>query len=50
VYTKQILFGCQPMGNRMGGVYRFLVGKRGGNSHLEDICIDWRIILKQILT
>jgi hypothetical protein len=37
------------MGNRMGSVYRILVGKRAGNNCLEDICIDGRIILKQIL-
>jgi len=37
------------MGNSMGRVYRFLVGKCGGNNHLEDIHIDGRMILKQIL-
>jgi hypothetical protein len=26
--------------------YRFAVGKLEGMSHLEDIGIDWRIILK----
>jgi hypothetical protein len=36
------------MENRLGRVYRFLMGKRAGSSHLEDIRTDGRIILKQI--
>jgi hypothetical protein len=33
----------------MRNVYAVLVGKPAGGDHLEDLCIDERIILKWIL-
>jgi len=36
-----------PMGERRGA-YRILMGKTEGKSHLKDLGIDGKIILKQI--